>query len=284
VRVVPRDKAGQVAAKAGEVVLVLDVAAEPRLQQFRIIGTPRIDKAIADDGQALTMGMEPATNSANDPMQVFANNIVVLRGLRADTGLPIAQRFVPIRLKVGDKQPKTLKELSGSLSAEAMTQTEALVKVGNVLKSAGRTVKGAHEGSIKVHSIDKRAGGEIVVKATLENIPGQGNPFGNGLIQFNGNAVIQIRQINGGNIAIGGMGLPGQDQNPPKLLDDKGRAYAFSGISDSNFQMNNNQSSMTATFHYRPQAGQTEPSELVLYGQRKVTFHVPFTLRDVRVE
>src|SRR5205823_2045465 len=43
----------------GEYVLVLEASAEPRLQGFGIVGNPAIDRALDDQGQALTMNLEP---------------------------------------------------------------------------------------------------------------------------------------------------------------------------------------------------------------------------------
>src|SRR5581483_5531422 len=52
-RLVP-PSAGQLQAKtSSEFMLVLDVAAEPRLQNFTLVGQPRFDKVLDDQGQAL---------------------------------------------------------------------------------------------------------------------------------------------------------------------------------------------------------------------------------------
>jgi hypothetical protein len=265
--------------KDGELIVTLDVACEPRLQDFSLVASPRIDKAVDDQNQALLMAMEQVRPNDN---AAAVSAIITRYNMYPQAG---SSRRIPVRLKLGDKQAKGLKELAGSLSAQALTQTEALVTVDNVLKAAGQTVKGKNGGTVQVHSIDKK-GDDYVVKVTLENIPDAANmnPFGGGNVVIRGNAVmIQRIQINGGgNVVIGGMAMaPGGNNNVPKLLDDKGQPYQFAGVTESNFQFNGGQATQTMTLLYRPQAKQGEPSRLVQYGQRRVDFQVPFALKNV---
>src|SRR5262245_21464 len=269
--------------KNDEINLVLDVAAEPRLQNFQIIGTPRIDKAVDDEGQTLkAVAAEPAQPKP-DMNGVMRNRIFI----NGQTQAP--QRQTIIRLKRGDKDAKSLKELSGTITAQALMPTEALAKVENVLKAAGQTAKVKDGGTMQVHSVDKMPNGDYQIKVTLENLPGMNGFGGNGVIQIQGGGVIiqgngvviRRMQIGGGNVAIAG-GFPGSNQeHAPKLLDAKGKAYQLVTVNNQEFQINNGQTTITMTAVYRPQAGQGDPAELVYYGQRMVNFPVTFSFRDL---
>ena len=128
-----------------------------------------------------------------------------------------------------------MRELSGTLTLGALKDIEPLVTVDNILKAAGKTVKGKGGRAIQVQSVEKLGNGDLKIQAALE-IPGQNampnNPFG-------------------GNIVINGMNLNGQSASPadyPKLIDAKGKVYAPATASPRN----NGQLS-EVTFTYRPE-------------------------------
>ena len=97
-----------------------------------------------------------------------------------------------------------------------------------------------------------------------------------------GQGVVQFRQTQigtGGGVMIGGA--RGNSANMPKLLDAKGQAYQVVNIPEQSMQFNNGQSTTQCTIIYRAQPGQGEPTQLALYGERQISFQVPFTLKDV---
>src|SRR5262249_51647092 len=154
----------------------------------------------------LMIAMDPNGGQA-DPNAALGGaavrgNVVIIGGPPAQ-GMPSSQRFVTVRLKRGEKNAKTLKELTGSLNAEALTDTEALVSIDNILKAAGKSAKAKDGGSLQVQSVDKLANGDIQVKIAMENLGGQnffrGMPGG---VVIQGQAVVQFRQIQ-----IGGNGM-----------------------------------------------------------------------------
>src|SRR5207244_13027097 len=111
-------------------------------------------------------------------------------------------RQAALRLKLGDKAAKSLKELKGSFTASALMPTEPLITMDNVLKSAGKTAKGANGGAIHLKAITKMDNGDYQVQISMENVPGGNNAFG-GM----GVAVqqIQIQVGGGGNVVINGF-------------------------------------------------------------------------------
>lgn len=265
--------------RAKEAGVVLDVAAEPRLQDFRIVGLPRIDTLIDEHEQALAMVIEAAPDRNLEVMK--RGNVVLWEG----------NPFVPkpdlvVRVKLGDKRAKTLKHFSGGLSAQALSQTEPLLAVDNILKAAGTTAKGKSGGSLQVHSVDKLPGGDIQVKLTMENLPGQ-NPAGmiGGMIQVQGQGVIQIRQlqVNGNRVIINGL-QGASHTNYPKLLDAKGQPFTLVQAPTENLRLANGQATISSTLVFRGRPGQGEPEQLVLYGQRPIDFQVPFAFKNVPLQ
>lgn len=269
IRVLPRVEGA--APPAGETELWLDVTAEPRLQDFGVIGAPRIDKVVDDQGQSLAMALapaEPPKENGNNFM-VNGNAILIVNGkVLGPGGAPVGefpkQRQVPVRLKLGEKAAKTLKELSGSLAVQALKETEPLATVDNILKAAGQTVKGADGSVLQVQAVEKLADGGVKIQVVLENPPGQ-NPLGN-------NPIL-------GNIKVNGMPLGANQASPPnypKLIDAQGKAHAPAEVVNPKPDFNTGK--IEATLIYRPQG---EPGQLVLYGQRTATISVPFTLKNV---
>jgi hypothetical protein len=144
-----------VPALEGEVVLALEIAPEPKLQMQRLQGI-KIDKAIDDQGQ--------------ERSQVMANEVPGAPGVPVPLPAPglarpaIARAPVmiwggfhqqtPVHLKKAEKVAKSLKELKGTVSAQMLSESRPLITVDNLLKAAGKTVKGTDGGSIKVLEVN----------------------------------------------------------------------------------------------------------------------------------
>src|SRR5439155_5195430 len=203
--------------------------------------------------QALMIAMDPNAAQAQARQAEMAR-LAWIGEVPPELG---ALRLVNVRLKRGEKPAKTLKELSGTINAQALAQTEALASVDNILKAAGKTAKSKDGGSLQVQTIDKLDNGDIQVKLALENLGGP-NPFvgAGGRVMIQGQAVVQFRQIQvgnaGGGMVIGGMG-PANSTNLPKLLDAKGQAYQVVNIPNQNMQFNNGQMTSHLTIIYRAQ-------------------------------
>jgi hypothetical protein len=261
---------------------VLEVAAEPKLQNWSVVGSPKIDEANDDQGQKLTLVLEnkqaaPAVRGAVGRGGIAAPAI-------ARWGVPGTsyKHSVQLQLKLGEKQAKGLKQVKGSVTVETLTPPEALITVDNVLKAVGNTVKGAKGGSLKVIEIKKDNNGNYHFRFELDRpqgVNGGMNPFG-GIGAMPGGGGIQIQQIQiqiRGNAAVA---MPAFFQNGSgiALLDAKGKAYQMVGMSG---RLGNGAADQTLIF--RAGNGQGDPAKLVFTGQRKVALDVPFSFKDVQL-
>lgn len=249
------------AARKDEVVILLDVFAEPRLQDFTLTSAPRVDKASDDQGQALSLHMGHGL-----PGAVPQTHMIFAHGNRQAT----------LRFKLGDKKAKLLKELSGNLSAQALTPAETLVSAPDILNAGGKTFKGKGGPSMHVIAAKKLDNGHFSIQIRMDNIPAP-----NALGGANGVVIQQIQIQGGGNIVIGGM--PGTQQSLPTLVDKQGKNFQLVNIPSRRMQINNALMSQELTMIFRPSAGQTDPDRLLFTGQRTVTFQVPFAFRDIDI-
>ncbi|MBM4069252.1 MAG: hypothetical protein FJ271_09945 [Planctomycetes bacterium] len=243
-------------ARKDEVVVLLDVWAEPRLQNFALTSSPRVDKASDDQGQALSLNIDRT---------VDATHVIHAQG----------NRQAVRRFKLGEKKAKLFKELTGSLTAQALMPTETLVSVPDVLKGGGKTVKGKGGATMQVVSAAKQKDGTFSIQVRMGNLPGQ-NVFGG----VNGVVIQQIQIQGGGNIIIGGMP---QQQNVPTLVDKDGKNFQLVNIPSRRMQITNGVMSQELTMVFRANAGQNDPDRLLFTGQRTVTFQVPFAFRNIDI-
>lgn len=249
---------------AGEIEVLIDVTAEPRLQGFGVAGALFINKAVDDQNQALVIGDTPAPippnqGNANNGRGVIIINGQVINGPEDDLQKP---RSVAVRLKLGEKPAKSLQELSGTLTLQALKEIEPLVTVENILKAAGKTVKGKGERALQIHAIEKLPDGAVKIQVTVE-IPRK-NPMGNNPLGGNVNVV-----ING--VPFNGLGNRLSPADYPKLIDAQGKVYTSA-------EQNNPQSDGKVTLIFRPEG---EPVQLVLYGRQTMNFAVPFVLKNI---
>jgi len=273
-RLVP-PSAGQLQAKtSSEFMLVLDVAAEPRLQNFTLVGQPRFDKVLDDQGQALTVLLDdvvPANPNAvgNVPMNAAAVLIA--------SSAPRPQREVLFRIKQGDKSAKTLKEVTGSVTAKVTLPAEPLIVVDDILNSQGQAVKGKHGGSVQIQNVEKLDGGKVRIKLALENVPGPNNNMP-GAIQIIGGGGVQIQGLVIG--SAGGRNTGGV----PDLEDEKGRKFEVVQVPQRSLRIQNGTVSQEFTIVYAPTPEMGDAARLVLRGQRDATIQVPFLFDNVPVK
>jgi hypothetical protein len=153
-----------------ELLLGLKVSPEPKIQWQQLVNV-RIDKAIDDQDQKLMQVMGQANPGQVNPFGNIGGGFGGFQGGWAVQGFPIGaggiHQKVPVRLSKGEKASKSLKELTGSLTAEVLTPAEVHISVDNVAKSVGKTVKGKESGSIKVNGFDEQ-NGQIIIRAEIE--------------------------------------------------------------------------------------------------------------------
>ena len=186
-------------APEGEIRVGLQITAEPKLQWQQLISV-RVEKAVDDHGQKLPqmMNMGPNANPFGGPMAVpgFAPNIriggfggavppggVGFGGFGGFQGMPFgvggaASQYAVLQLKKGEKASKTLKEISGVITAQVLTPAQPAITVDNIMKMTGKEVKGKDGGRIKVTNVTKAANGQLQVHFEFEGPGNAGNPFG----------------------------------------------------------------------------------------------------------
>jgi hypothetical protein len=273
IRALPARAAAGQPRTAGETVLQLEVSAEPRLQGFTLEGSPTVRKAVDDQGQHLSAVPDPAG-------QAVAANAAAVWQTTVAAGGSSARQVATVRLKLGEKQAQTLRELQGSLTAKVLAPTEPLVVVDNVLKAAGQTAKGKDGGSLQLLAVNPRPNGDVQLRIRMENLPGR-NPLAGRVL----NGAVQVQRIQ---VQVGGVGgaqriemIGGSTAGLPSLEDAQGRSYRLVQSPSTSVRVNNGQVTEEMTLVYRPNPGQGEPARLVLNGHRAVTVEIPFTLRNV---
>jgi len=266
------------AGKDGEAVLILDAIAEPRLRGFGMVGIVRVARALDDQGQTLqvTAATETAPAEAGGNQGVI--NFIGGPRLMPEAETPQGQRQVALRVARGDKPARLLRELSGVVTAQCYRDLEGdLLVIDNILKAAGTTTKGKNGEVIEIQSITQQDSGEVRVQALLRNLSGQGPQGAPGIrgnvINIQGNA----------NVMVGGVRIGGEIDpvRLPRLLDSQGQPYQLAENSAQGVQIGPAGVARQVTLVYRPGAGQKEPARMVLRGQQRVLFEVPFTLKNV---
>jgi hypothetical protein len=268
--------------RAGEALIPLEVSAEPRLQNFQLLGSVQIDKALDDQDQKLFVPMEP--------MPGELGGVAYSRPAYGYNPYNVSNRLAYVRLKLGEKQAKALKELSGHLSAQMLSAPQALITVTDVLKSGGKKFEGKDGGAIEVLTIEKQSDGSYKVQFRLENPPNYiAAPFQGPVAPLNPQPVQRPGglQNQGGNLQL--KVAPGRVMQPsynthglPTLTDARGRSYQLTQPPQRVYRANvGGVLSQEVTMVFRAHDGQDAPAQLVLHGQRNISVQVPFTLRDV---
>jgi hypothetical protein len=283
------DVPGVVKAK-DEIQVVLQVMPEPKLQWRQALGV-RVDKAVDDQEQNLAQVVAKADEQGNPPGGGFGGGIRL--------GMPMARPFgwfpggntqAVVRLKKGDKDSKTLKQLKGSISAQVLTPAEAVMSVDKVLKAKGESAKGDNGGSLKVLDVSTDDKGAVTLEVEVEMppdvVPTQGQmTFPNNAPPGRGPVPPAPR---GGGGPVRGPLVPVQPSYTGgfqglNLVDDKGQSLPLR-VTGSKAQRKGENSFVTVhTLIYEPEKGQGEPAKLLFSASRLATVEVAFTLKDVPV-
>src|SRR5262249_29547375 len=139
------------APSEGVLVLPLQITPEPRLAWRKLVEV-RLDKALDDNDQALARGSAVISSGSAD------------EGVRAVITSPNLHQHTPLALKKGDKESRSLKELSGTVVAEVFAESQPLIVAGNILEAGGKTFTGADKGELKVNKVEKAADGTLTLR------------------------------------------------------------------------------------------------------------------------
>ena len=299
----------------GEVGILLEVKVEPKLQLQQLLGV-KIDKAIDNHDQMLTPTMVsgliggPQTEEERlirmKVMQLQAQAPVQIQigGGKpgyAGPGIYYGNSYLPARMKKGEKEPKSLKEVRGTVSLKMRTGMEELVAVENILKAKGESVKGKGESTLKVIDVTKAENGDITVQVELQ-FSNEVQPKVNQPNRFpqpqppaiNGNIRLQIAPApaappppavppQGGAVpgAQGGIASPAvYNYLGLDLVDAKGESLQLVKMQTTRNQWMGNARSVSTTMTFKPQKEQ-EAAKFVFRGTRNAAVDVPFLLKDV---
>jgi hypothetical protein len=308
----PPNRFGQ--APPDEVLLALEVAPEPRLQ-WRSHQSVRVDKALDDQDQPLNQVTPlPNPGGAVGGAAPAAPRAAAMPAV----GWGSAHPLVPIQLKKGEKAARSLKELTGVISAQLFTDPRPIVTADNLLKAAGKTFKGTEGGSISILEVKTDEQKMTTIRFDFE-APSDVQAV-NGPIPV---PVIPVAPQKGGAVPPPARGvapplppapavpapvpraqpaqpapalpvLPAQQvlggnrtmATPFTVQDDKGNSLSLR-IAPLNIRVvqglpgGGNQIIWRYTFYCQPQKDQGEPAKLVFHGRRSVAVDIPFTLKDV---
>jgi hypothetical protein len=305
----PAKEAKQAAQKM--LMVLLEVRAEPKVKGWYIGGSPTLESAVDDKGQKLKIftpqvprggpvggaipGGLPAPAAQPLPAAGAAGG---MRAMPVMPGMGWGNQQVSfMQLQLGEKEAKKLKEFKCKLPVRTTSAPEALITVDNILKAAGKTIKGAKGGSIKVIEADKDDDGNYKIRFELDRPQGVMGGFGYGFggggfgIGVPGGGPIRIQRGNGVQIqiqvggpaggAVGGKVIGGgafPNYTGLSLVDAKGKALQLTGMSAKAGQ---GEKEMTLTF--KPVAGQGKPAKFIFTGQRSISVDVPVSFKNVKL-
>jgi len=287
-----------------ELAVLLEVKAEPKMQVLQIVGT-KIERATDNYDQILDQslmanaeGVEEPANGGRQIQRIQIGGGIAQPAIEYVGGAPNAGGtiFTQARLKKGEKEAKSLKELRGVVTLRIRTPAEALVTVEKLLDAKGTTAKGKSDATVKIVGVSKEANGDVKVEVEVthsnEVQPGSANsPLGFEAMPFQGGAIIQgnvqIQINNAVPVPVPAPPVNGKAVAPRmvnhlgiEVLDSKGEQVPLVQSINTRMQYNPNGRTAAATFTYRPKKDQ-EVSTLVFKGTRNGTVDVPFVLKDV---
>jgi hypothetical protein len=272
VRVLPANaRPGGQPVREGEAQLGLEVRLEPRLQLQGVLAL-RIDRAVDDEGQALTQpadaiaGAGPLANAAGGEVVIMWDGQTPL-----PAEFPVGAGLAVVRLRLGEQPARRVRELRGTLALRVQPAPEPLVTVDRILGAAGRTVPGGDGSALKVTEVRREEDGRV--KLAVEVMPAPRDVM-------LGGAPARILMTTRGARGAQGLVVP-----PPvaveqlALLDERGRAVTLEGSTGPTVNGSGKAWEFSLVYRLGPEAG--EPSRLVYTGRRSVTLEVPLVLGDV---
>jgi hypothetical protein len=171
-------------ASEGEILIVLQITPEPRLQWQRLVSMT-VQKAIDDRDQKLSEataapvlpsgapgrlgGFAPGRGIAIAPVGPGGIGAMPAPWMPWGTGL---HQYTVVRLKKGEKVAKAIKELKGTISADLLGESQQLIVAGDILKAGGKTFKGTKGGSFKILGVTKADSGQITIRFEMEQPAG----------------------------------------------------------------------------------------------------------------
>ncbi len=252
----------------GDLLFALEVAASGGLQWQKAVGL-RVERALDEDGRALPQlatSFRLPTPAAAGRGSVFVNGMPINPPGEELEGP--AARLVPVRLRPAAERPvRKLRELAGTIVAQVRTPREPQISVTDVLKSAGKVVKGRHGGEVKVLEVVREDDGLIRLKVLVEGVAHgltdmPANPFG-GTVIINGRRLGDEDLLSSLNFA---------------LLDDRGQPFQVVKATSTGLRAG---AAHEYELVYEPAAGTGPAAKFVYADWRTLFIDVPFRLKNV---
>jgi hypothetical protein len=262
-----------------EVLLPLQISAEPRLQ-FAGALSLRIEKAIDELGKAHEAAgvVVPISGAEEMTFIPLPNGAMMAQPMASRAGL------AALKINRGDKTAKTLREISGEMTARVHV-TEVLARLNGPLKS-GMAADGVDGVGVKVTDLTTVNAGEIKLSINL-SLPPEVQPIGplagnfGGRVAFQGGVVIQQQMVIGGKAAAAPLPAGTTEYNGLVVEDAQGRRWnAVSGYQESGqFGPQGVVTQLVVTF--KAPAPDAEAARLIFSGARPAVISIPIAFRDV---
>src|SRR5262245_4827678 len=267
----PRGKDGP-SNVARETTIGVNIDIEPRLEWNRLVSL-RVDRAIDSLGQKL---QQPAIFVGDEsPWNPYmAQEVIVVWDGQSE--MPVNKtRQATIKLRLGEKPAKTIKELRGTLSAELEAATGPLATVDKVLESAGKTFRGPEGSYVKVVEVRREPSGQYRLKVEIKSPPKKGD-----LPEMGNFRIVRIDRGRGGiEMPTSQLSAQEAENRGLALLDSKGQPIPLAAGEYS--RSDDPRAAQVYTLHYQPRKDQGVPARFVFSGRRTVLIEVPFVLKDV---
>lgn len=271
------------AVEKGEIQCVLEAYPEPKLPWLNVVSV-QLEKAVDDQGQTLSQSVGEAAADGKAPDARVAGPMIVARPMGMG-GRPVA-----LRLKKGDKESRTLKELKGSMSAQMRTSPQPYLTVDKILKAAGRTVKSKDGGSLKVLEVGRDDKDRVTLRVEMEIPSGIQPAFGLVATWREGTSASAAPPpvVPAGALppaAVPG-GVPSAASHGPVYcaglawFDAKGKPLPLTATRVQ-IRAGGNSILHEYTFMCQLAKDQAEPQKLAYFGTRLVGVDIAFTLADV---
>lgn len=255
----------QNAVPTNDVQVNLEVIHQPHLAWHGLLEA-RVERAVDEHGQELKQP-PVETNFAATNTAWARNGAVFVGDLDYALGTSYGRQW-PIRLKPGPKPSKTLRELSGTISAQVEVGPEPLVTIDNVFQVGSRTHSAADGTMLKVLSATRAESGQIQVR--VEVLTPTMIMVGGGPVRVGRRAAQAAPLFQGSD----GSGMP------LALLDRSGKPVPLLGTTVPQQALGFG-IPQEIVLLFEPKAGQADAAKLVYSGKRMVVLEIPFSLKDV---
>ena len=154
---------------------MLQASLEPKLT-WQKLDMVKLDKAIDDKDQALDQTADAVLEAAPGALPGAGPAVPAIARRGVGVGFPgrvnaSLHTSIPVYLKKGDIESKSLKELSGVISAQILAPAKPMITVNDVLKASGKTIRGTSGGSLKILDVSNDENKPIRIHVQLDLPP-----------------------------------------------------------------------------------------------------------------